>query len=120
VLDGRLRTSLDWVFGLTDLYGTPLLERAYVAYSFILAAMHVLDPVSALQSHFEITEETRPLSRPDQLVNLSQLADALENDERDGLYKAFVMASTEKTNVASQRVVRFEWLCRALTEPLTD
>jgi hypothetical protein len=113
-LDKRFHAALDLVFSFEELFQTPLLRRTYVVYSFVLAAMHVHKPVAKLAAEFDMGQ-TRPVGHGEQLVNLSLLADALENDERDD-FRDFVVASSEKTNVASQRIIRFQWLCRALTE----
>ena len=119
-LERRMREALDLVLGLQDLYRTPLLKRTYVMYSFVLAAMHVLEPVETLKEHFRSSDGRNLLDKSDLIENLSLLTDALDNDEREGDFGDFVVASSDKTNVASQRVIRFKWLCKALTEPLAE
>jgi Protein of unknown function DUF262 len=120
-LDRRFRAGLDVVLGYSDLYKTDLLSRAYVVYSFALAVMHVMEPIQSLQKHFKVSKSTELVDHGQQVVNLSMLASALENDNRrQGAHRAFVVASSEKTNVASQRIERFQWLCRAFTEPFPD
>jgi hypothetical protein len=115
-LDTHFHSGLDLVFSFGELFTTPLLRRTYVVYSFALAAMHVLRPVPKLTTIFDM-QGRKALRHSDQLANLSLLADALEEDDLED-FRGFVVASSEKTNVASQRQVRFEWLCRALTEEL--
>jgi hypothetical protein len=117
-LDERLHAALDLVFSFDDLFMTPLLRRTYAVYSFVLAAMHTQEPVTKLAADFDMSGREL-LGHDEQLVNLSLLADALENDDRVD-FGEFVVASSEKTNVASQRKTRFQWLCRALTEGLAD
>jgi hypothetical protein len=115
-LDNAFRTAMDLVFSFNELFNTELLRRAYVVYSFVLAAMHVSAPVPTLTTHFDMAGRAK-LDRDAQLVNLSALADALAGSESE-TYPQFYKASSDRTNVASQRATRFEWLCRALTEEI--
>lgn len=117
-LEKRVRAAFDDVLGLKDLYGTPILSRTHVMYSLLLATMHIQAPVPKLREHFKRGKRRTSLDTSEKLVNLTKLADAIENDDRDGEFKSFVVASAEKTNVAGPRIMRFQWLCRALTEPL--
>jgi hypothetical protein len=112
-LDRRMRAGFDRVLGWEDLFGTTLLKRSHVVYSVVLAVMHLQESVPTLEEHFDASG--RALADDDEIiVNLSRLSDALDNDNRDGPDRDFVLAASEKTNVAGQRIGRFKALCEAM------
>jgi len=52
------------------------------------------------------------------LQNLTLLSDVLEDpDAAPHEFKAFADASTSKTNVAKERITRFQWYCRVSLSP---
>lgn len=115
-LGRRLRRGLDTMFQWTDLHRTPLM-RPHETYSLVLAIMHFQEPWETLSAWY-----TGPLQMAPSdliLVNLSRLAEALERgEEANPVLLAFVRASSERTNVISQRGARFKWFCEALADQL--
>lgn len=92
------------------------LVRPHMAYSLLLALVHAEKRVPALQQDYQITGRGR-LNTDSARRNLGVLADALEREEdAPRRFRPFVQASTSKTNVRSQRITRFRWMVRALTE----
>ncbi len=117
-LGSRLHSALNRLFKWSDLYETPLM-RPHQVYSLVLAVMHLQKPLDTLTRWYD-----GPRRFADQetiIVNLSRLAEAIERGEEAAQdLLPFVNASSERTNVASQRGSRFEWFCRALTDSLPD
>jgi hypothetical protein len=92
------------------------LVRPHMAYTLLLALVHVERRVLALQQDYQIPGRRR-LNTDSARRNLGTLADALERGEdAPKRFRSFVQASTSKTNVRSQRITRFQWMARALTE----
>jgi hypothetical protein len=117
-LDGRLRAGLEQLFAWDELYQTDLM-KPYEVYSLLLAIMHFQEPLETLQATFELDAEPERADERAILVNLTRLADAL--DEADhGSLRPFIDASSSRTNVASQRTERFKWFCRALADDLPE
>jgi hypothetical protein len=116
-LDGRVRDALNVLFGWEELHETAIM-RPYQVYALVLAIMHVKERVDALSEAYEVGDRSIA-DRETVLVGLSRLADAMGRGEQAPQeLRRFVRASTERTNVASQRMVRFEWFCRALVGEL--
>ena len=114
-LDGRIRRAFDVLIGWEDLVGTPLMKPHQV-YALVLAVMHVEEPIQALAPLFA---NGRRGDSAGVVHNLSRLAEAVETgEEQAGSLKPFVRASSERTNVATQRASRFQWFCRALTDSM--
>lgn len=118
-LDTRLRSALDQIFAWEELYGTPLM-RPHQMYSFVLAVMHWQEPVATLDPGPILAGPKADDATL--LVNLSQLAEALELDDANvtGSLRPFFRASASKTNVKAQRQTRFEWFYRALVDELPE
>jgi hypothetical protein len=117
----RFRSGLDFVLELQELHRTELM-KSYVVYSLLLAVMHMQNPVASIAP---VVADIQPegLDRQQMLANLSALAAALDADETDlerqeSPFLDFVRASSERTNVGSQRERRVMWLYRALVESL--
>lgn len=91
------------------------LMRPYIVYALILATAHVRRPVATLQDHFD-SPRIRRFDNAVVQTNLSILSEALEDPENAADYAEFVAACTSKTNVRDQRIKRFQWMCKALTE----
>lgn len=98
-----------------DLHGSSL-SKPYQLYSLILAIAHVQRSIPTLRQVFTSPEIS--IDAVAVLPPLTQLAAAIEQDDTQGPFAAFVAASTDRTNVKSQRETRFEWFCRALSGEL--
>jgi hypothetical protein len=117
-LGARLRAGLNEVLGRPALYGGPLFAKVHVFYSFVLATMHIQAPLETFEETYPSVGERRDPDMVDR--NLALLSEALDLDDQEGSFADFVLASSEKTNVGSQRAERVRWLCRALTEDLAE
>jgi len=117
-LDRRIRAALDQLIEWDDIHGTDLM-KPYQVYSLVLALMHLQEPVNALRSAFEI-DEGQMADEADVLVNLTSLADALEKAPAQSPFGRFVAASSDRTNVGTQRTERFTWFCKALVDDLPE
>jgi hypothetical protein len=113
-LERRLVRSLDWVIGAQDLHRSALV-KPYLLYALLLALTHILDPVEVLLEAYDPQQPGRLSESATR--NLLVLVDALENPEANEDYQEFIDASATGTNVAAKRIVRFQWLARALSQP---
>jgi hypothetical protein len=113
---GYLGDAFDTLQNWRDLYETSLC-RPYMIYGLVLAIIHMKHNVSSLRSVFA-SPKIAKLDQKRTLRNLTTLASAFDAKDDTGQYRTFVSASTEKTNVESQRKVRFRWFCRALTKEI--
>lgn len=119
--ESRFRGALDFLLELQELHRTELM-KSYVVYSLLLAVTHMQSAVPTI-TPVVADIEGEPLDRQQVLANLSVLAAALESDQAElerqqSPFLGFVRASSERTNVGSQREARVRWLYRALVEPL--
>lgn len=113
-LTRHLVFAVDQIRLWDDIHGGNLM-RPYVAYSLLLAVIHVTSPIAKLENilrspKLESIDETKALT------NLTALSDSLEDSDVPDGFGEFVVACKSKTNVRSQRETRFRWLCRALCE----
>jgi hypothetical protein len=102
--------------------------RPYIVYSLLLAILHMDEPVQMLANVYQRTEPHR-FERDLVTTNLSRLAEALEDPEEtleesdsasesERKIRTFVQACSSRTNVKSQREIRFRTLCEALEPTL--
>ena len=82
------------------------IAKPYSVYSLVLALAHASADVPALRS--EGVGGTGIASARDIDASLGVLADALEEKAVSGRYGKFVRASTDRTNVVTQRRTRFK------------
>jgi hypothetical protein len=117
-LRDRIARTMDFLISLPEIHESPLM-KGFVFYSLFLAASHMLDPCEALDGVF-VPPQPYTFERDVVLANLTALAQALEleDDLAQEKFRPFVTASTEKTNVESQRKLRVEWLGKALLPAL--
>jgi hypothetical protein len=115
-LGRRLRTALDFVLGLEEFHNTALMTKQHVFYALVLAAMHVQETIPTLADDVPLTAGMA--SRTALTDNLTLLEAALDEDEARGPYADFLASSSERTNVAAQRLQRIRWLAAALTDTL--
>lgn len=114
--EGRIKARIDAAMSaiveMEDIHDGPLM-KPHVLYTLILALTHVAAPIESLRPTFDpdlaiVRDEAIALT------NLTALAEALALDAPEERFKPFVDASSSKTNVESQRRIRFQWLCKAL------
>ncbi|MBE0564914.1 MAG: DUF262 domain-containing protein [Krumholzibacteria bacterium] len=112
----RISEAINQLAEWTSIHGGKLM-RAHIVYSLLLAITHSSDPVLALEP---IVPSPRLAAFDDDQVieNLSSLAEALEDPENAGDFGDFVEACAKKTNTEEQRVQRFKWMCKALSQDL--
>ena len=109
----RLTTAFTLVRKMEAIHDTALM-KPHMVYSLVQAITHVLKPIKKFSKHFK-SPKLKTIHRDSVLPNLTALAEAAGQDEAVGEFADFVNASTEKTNVRENRIVRFKWFCRALT-----
>jgi hypothetical protein len=107
--------AIDRLLAMPEIHRTRLM-RPYQFYSLALAVMHLYRPLAMLQRYFPL-EFPIDFDQESAVRNLSVLAEALEVDEPPSSFMPFIDASASKTNVASQRISRFQWICTALSQP---
>lgn len=112
-LRSRLTTSLNIIRKTEAIHETALM-KPYMVYSLIQAITHALKPVKRFAKHFK-SPKLKNIETDRAVSNLSALAEAAVRDEAEGKFSEFIKASTEKTNVRENRVIRFKWFCKALT-----
>ena len=111
VIDRRLSDAVDFLLDQPDLHSGALM-KPHLIYSLLLAIMQVVDPMGTLAEAFD-GPATR-INPQEASTRLSQLAEALEADGEDREFGDFVDASSSRTNVAAQRIVRVRRFCDAL------
>jgi hypothetical protein len=113
---GLLTEAFDTLQGWSDLYGTAL-SKPYMIYGLSLAIVHVRHKIETLEPAFPLAVPAK-IDPVLAIRNLTTLATAFESKDLSGPYKSFIDASTEKTNVDTQRIQRFRWFCEALTSEI--
>jgi len=101
------------VFRAMEAIHNTALSKPHMAYSLIQAITHLVKPVQTLETLFA-SPGFNALDLDAAMPRLTALANAVENGEETGRFARFVKASSEKTNVASTRAIRFKTFCRAL------
>jgi uncharacterized protein DUF262 len=99
----------------TDSLHDTVLMKPHIVYSLVQAMTHVTKPVKKFNKIWKI-RRVRAIDWDTAIPNLTTLAEAAEADEPKGRFADFTKASQEKTNVTETRKIRFQWLCRALTD----
>lgn len=112
VITADLNAIAAFIAQSLDIHHGPL-SKPYQLYSLALAIGHVRHSIQTLEPLF--VSPASDVDVAEALVGLTQLAAAIEQDDTAGPYAEFVAASTDRTNVKSQRETRFTWFCRALT-----
>jgi len=113
MIEKRIDKAMDWLMEIDDIHDGPLMAP-HIFYSLLLAVTHIQVPSDKLKETFDLDAPVE-IDKDIATSNLSKLAEALESDPAPKKFKSFVDASSEKTNVESQRKTRFEWICKALT-----
>ncbi len=112
----RLRDAFDTVRGWDEIFHTNVV-KVYNMYALLLALAHVMNPIPVLSEHFRVVHEGT-IEKEGIVRNLLTLHEALEADCVDERFADFVRACESKTNVGSQRITRFRWMCEALTHDI--
>ena len=109
-IDSACSTILGW----RELLPTGLVQRSHIFYSLMLAVISVENkwPGPLLQGF----EHANRIIQANAEQNLLALSDALMNGDEDSPFRAFVKASSEKTNTKDQRETRIKWLATAITQ----
>ena len=113
-IEKLIAEAMEQVTAWEPIHNTPLM-KPYHLYALLLAVIHTLHPQKSLKSSYEVKKHK--IKDDVALANLTTLAAAFEEEEPDQQFKAFV-GSGAATNVAEQRNIRFEWMCRALEPEL--
>lgn len=90
------------------------LMKPFIVWSMALAITHVMQPISVLAKVFPV-RKALPSFPENALVNLSMLAASLEDPTKYPELGEFVKACSETTDRITNRTIRFQWFCRALT-----
>lgn len=114
-LDSRIRAAFDLLLQIPSLRETEL-TKPFQFYSLLLAAMHGLEAIPTLVSSAPGVDE---LNLESANHGIELLADAVEAGDDEGRFGPFVKASSEKTNVGTQREIRFQWMVKAMAGELT-
>lgn len=111
-LDRGFAYILEW----RDVMVRPLTD-SYNFYTLLLAACHCSKPSLALSKDCPLTN---PSVLKDEVVraNLGKLAAALEQPQDYQPYPSFVEATSKGTNRITQRRVRFQYFCKAMSGDL--
>jgi len=107
----KIAYAMKQIAGLKSIQGTALM-KPYQVYALALAIIHLKTPVAVL-GEVSGTKGKKRASTDEAEENLSLLAAALEEAEEPKKFGDFWRASDSKTNVGTQRQIRFEWLYRA-------
>jgi len=109
----RIMGAMERVAEWEQIHNSELM-KSFVVMTLLTAISHLERRADALQPFFA-SHSGR--IRPEHVANLVVLADALGADNPPRKFTPFIQSCTSKTNVREHRATRFEWICRALTEP---
>jgi hypothetical protein len=109
----RILTAVIKLSEWEDLHGSVIM-KPFQVYSLILAIIHVTEPLDELKYAYDIDDGIE-IDNDTAVQKISRLARAIEEEAEAGKYAAFVLASSEKTNVKAERETRFKFYCEALT-----
>jgi hypothetical protein len=108
----RFEKARSKVAELKALRRSPL-RKHYHLYALILAVMHSQKSVRALIPDLGVSTGAQEASNIESA--LQALSKAVREKQTKGIYAKFWVASSEKTNVRDNRVIRSEYFYRALT-----
>lgn len=115
-IERRIERALDQLFSWDELYETDLM-KPFMVYSLLLAVMYVQRPLpnidvgpAAVRSEFA----------PNALASLTILSEDFANreDEEALVFPRFVNACSKSTNTRANRLIRFHYFYRALTNQM--
>lgn len=111
-----LDAAMDELLDLNELHDTALM-KAFNVYSLMLGIMHFRKPAPTLKSVLG-RMPGKLASRDVRVANLSKLAKCLEADSADDVsarLQPYYKACSKATNTKTNREIRFDWICRALS-----
>jgi len=111
--------AIDTLMDLKTIHQSPIV-KPFNAYSLILALVHVDKPVAALKPFLNVKQAKRA-SKSKINHNLELLALAAQATAVDKVLpdlQAFHRACDGATNTKEHRIVRFEWMFKALTDQM--
>lgn len=111
----RLVNAFDFVRKIEGI-GESRLVKPFLMYSLVQAVTHMQNPVVKFESDVPTAHQT-PLDFPAVARNLLSLNAAFSS--KNLRFESFVEASKSKTNVTTNRVLRFQTLSKALYEDFT-
>lgn len=109
--------ALDRIIAIEEVHRTPLM-KPHIVYALWLALIHTSHRIEPLMEAFPVEEGQALLNEDALLENLLALVEALNSPEEAGELASFVKSCSGRTNVKEQRVSRFQWMCRAMTESI--
>lgn len=115
-LSAQLTYALDMLVALEPIHRGNLMKH-YIAYSLLLALIHVRYGVKQFEEIFA-SPQLAELDGAQAMKSLHAMSQALEDSDDPGDFEEFVAACASRTNVRDQRKKRFEWFCNALTSDL--
>lgn len=119
--EGEFREALEYANGILndlEVITNSNLNRAYIIYSMILAAVSHKREIPGLPNEWDEGEDVDYDMVAQNLIMLSDAMDLDEEDLADSPFEEFVLACSERTNVKDQRETRTRWFMRAFEEPL--
>ncbi len=108
----RARAQID-AWAALGLRRNRLMRKHYHLFSFILALIHAQTDLAAVRSDLRASKALLTDERI--IASLKKLEDAAKRKVTVGIYAPFWKASSEKTNVKLNRVMRCKYFYRALT-----
>lgn len=109
-VNNQIDLAFHWILKWSEIHDTAVM-RSYNFYALLLAIIHHLYIIPQLAELYQ-TEKKRGFDSDIVLFNLSELAEALEEKNKDK-YSDFVKASSA-TTTKKNRQTRFLFFCRAL------
>lgn len=108
--ENRIADSVNTIIEWTDIHNTSLM-KPHIFYALVLAITHIKNPVEELSGKYKPTSNISKNA----IVNLSALADALDNEENaPKKFSEFILASGRTTNDVKRRTTIFQWICKAV------
>lgn len=109
----RFEYLLSQLDGLADLLKSTSVAKQHMMYSLMLALAHARREVRPLTPFYQFQRRARHI--PDSFSGAVEwLDDLLESESVPRRYQALYDACTTKTNVRSERIIRFQWFCEQL------
>lgn len=109
-INNQIDLAFHWILQWPEIHNTAVM-RSYNFYALLLAIIHHLYIIPQLAELYQ-TEKKKEFNNDIVLFNLSELAEALEEKNKDK-YSDFVKASSA-TTTKKNRQTRFKFFCKAL------
>lgn len=112
-LQRRFASALTTVNEVAEILRGTVVAKPHMMYALILAAMHMKKAIPSLDAVYSFDRPAR-LARDDFQNAVEWIDELLDRDTVPRKDQALYDACTVKTNVRSERVIRFQWFCDAL------